>query len=403
VLFINADREFTAGRAQNYLGPQHVEKIVSVYHEYCDIPGFARVVDITELRENDFNLNIRRYVDNTPPAEPQDVRAHLNGGIPKAEVEAHAGQFAAYGIDVFSLFTERDSGYCDFPPDGWQGTIERIPALSAPKEAGLQETFADWWARHVKHITELPDTKHIMETRADLLDSFVAALEPMGVLDRYQLTGAIASWWGEIQYDVKTLAFHNFNGVVQGWLTTIESAFTQDEDGDTHDKQNRETEKRKAREHRVVPALLPDYLVALEQTESRRADLEANVKAVTAAPEDEEGVSAETPDPAELSRLKADLAATKRDIKRMEMDFLSHLKVAAALLDSDAELALVLRVFLSDLRDRLMAEVAVDRRSLTDRYRTWADKYEVTLRSLEAARGEAATCLNTHLKDLGYV
>jgi type I restriction enzyme M protein len=71
VLFINADREFTAGRAQNHLGPQHIEKIVSAYHQYTDIPAFARVVDITELRGNDFNLNIRRYVDNAPPPSPR--------------------------------------------------------------------------------------------------------------------------------------------------------------------------------------------------------------------------------------------------------------------------------------------------------------------------------------------
>ena len=38
VLFINADREFTAGRAQNYLDPQHIEKIVTAYHDYTDDP-----------------------------------------------------------------------------------------------------------------------------------------------------------------------------------------------------------------------------------------------------------------------------------------------------------------------------------------------------------------------------
>ena len=106
ILFINADREFTAGRAQNYLGPQHVEKIVSAYHEYGDIPGFARIVDIAELRENDFNLNIRRYVNNTPPPEPQDVRAHLHGGVPETEVEAHAARFAAMASTSPLLFSE---------------------------------------------------------------------------------------------------------------------------------------------------------------------------------------------------------------------------------------------------------------------------------------------------------
>ena len=125
VLFINADREFTAGRAQNYLDPRHVEKIVSAFREYRDISGFARVVDIAELRDNDFNLNIRRYVDNTPPPEPQDVRAHLHGGVPKSEVAAYAGRFAAYGIDVRALFAEREETYYDFPPQGWQQAVEQ--------------------------------------------------------------------------------------------------------------------------------------------------------------------------------------------------------------------------------------------------------------------------------------
>ena len=54
---------------------------------FADIPGFAAVVAHDELAENDYNLNIRRYADNAPPPEPHDVRAHLLGGVPKAEVD----------------------------------------------------------------------------------------------------------------------------------------------------------------------------------------------------------------------------------------------------------------------------------------------------------------------------
>ena len=56
------------GRAQNYLLPEHIEKIVSTYREFADIPGFARVVTREELGANDDNLNIRRYADNAPAA-----------------------------------------------------------------------------------------------------------------------------------------------------------------------------------------------------------------------------------------------------------------------------------------------------------------------------------------------
>ena len=68
MLFINADAEFPAGRAQNYLLPEHVEKIVSAYRAFADIPGYATVVTRAELAANDDNLNIRRYADNAPAA-----------------------------------------------------------------------------------------------------------------------------------------------------------------------------------------------------------------------------------------------------------------------------------------------------------------------------------------------
>ncbi len=88
VLFINADAEYYAGRAQNYLRPEHIEKIAFVFERFESFDGYSAVVSKEQLKENDYNCNIRRYADNAPPPEPQDVKAHLLGGIPKTEVEA---------------------------------------------------------------------------------------------------------------------------------------------------------------------------------------------------------------------------------------------------------------------------------------------------------------------------
>ncbi len=403
VLFINADREFTAGRAQNYLGPQHAEKIVAAYQAYRDIPGFARVVDIAELAANDFNVNIRRYVDNTPPPEPQDVRAHLHGGIPKAEVRDKEGMFAAYGIDIHALFTERDASYYDFPPDGWAAAAERIPVLAAAREAELTEVFDDWWRRHAKRLVELPDTRKTMDTRAELLDSFVADLEPLGILDRFQLAGVIASWWGGVQYDIRTLSFHAFSGVVRGWVTTIQAAFAEDGEEDARDKQRIAAEKRKAREHRLVPVLIPDYLNELEEAESRRAELDAQVKAATpASGDDEDSDPEETLSPDNLKKLKAELTAAKREVRELERAFAVRLSASASKLNAETERDLVLHILRADVQSRLDTEVATARRALTARYHTWADKYAVTLRDLETQRDAAATRLDSYLKDLGY-
>jgi type I restriction enzyme M protein len=107
VLFINADAEYQSGRAQNFLRPEHIQKIVTAYEEFMPMPGFAAVVTKQELAENDYNCNIRRYADNTPPPEPQDVRAHLLGGVPKSEVEAKRDLFAAHGFDPMTLLQRR--------------------------------------------------------------------------------------------------------------------------------------------------------------------------------------------------------------------------------------------------------------------------------------------------------
>ncbi|MEH2417617.1 type I restriction-modification system subunit M [Nostoc sp.] len=113
VLFINADAEFQAGRAQNSLRPEHIEKIVSAYHDfttnadYPGIPGYAAVVTQQQLADYEYNCNIRRYADNTPPPEPQDVRSHLLGGVPKSEVDAKQELFTSHGFDPMTLLQRR--------------------------------------------------------------------------------------------------------------------------------------------------------------------------------------------------------------------------------------------------------------------------------------------------------
>ncbi len=63
VLFIDASKEFKTGRAQNELLPEHVDNIHRWYEGYKDVEGICRVVTLDEIRENDCNLNIPRYVD----------------------------------------------------------------------------------------------------------------------------------------------------------------------------------------------------------------------------------------------------------------------------------------------------------------------------------------------------
>jgi len=237
VLFINADAEFHAGRAQNYLRPEHIEKIASTYDRFEDVFGYARVVPLSEIADpaNDWNLNIRRYVDNAPPPEPHDVRAHLRGGVPEAEIEARQALFDALGLDPARVFVERpgEPRYRDFAPVlGERGAIrshiESDPGVLARLSA-VATTFTGWWADHAPRLASLPERRDLNAVRTELLDSFVGTLEPLGSLDRFKLAGVVATWWTDSLPDLKTLMENGFPGVLEGWIDAIADALEDDE------------------------------------------------------------------------------------------------------------------------------------------------------------------------------
>jgi len=78
ILIIDAEQDYEEGKNQNRLRKKDIEKIVSAFEGYRDIEKYARVVDIKELEENEFNLNVRRYVENGEDEEVVDVKTVWN-------------------------------------------------------------------------------------------------------------------------------------------------------------------------------------------------------------------------------------------------------------------------------------------------------------------------------------
>ena len=150
------------------------------------------------------------------------------------------------------VFVERDADYYDFSdPIASKADLQKLVAADpgvAAREEELMEAFDTWWEANARYIVELPETKALMAARATLLNSFVNTLTPVGLLDRFQVAGAIASWWGEVQFDLRALAAGGFGAVVDGWVTTITTALD--------DK----TDKGNPLDHRLVRVLLPEYL-----------------------------------------------------------------------------------------------------------------------------------------------
>lgn len=73
VLFIDASQDFEKRKNQNFLLDEHIDKIISAYKQRQDIDKYAYVANLKEIEENDYNLNIPRYIDTSEDAEPVDL------------------------------------------------------------------------------------------------------------------------------------------------------------------------------------------------------------------------------------------------------------------------------------------------------------------------------------------
>ncbi|MEH0823869.1 MULTISPECIES: type I restriction-modification system subunit M [unclassified Micromonospora] len=393
VLFINADHEYAAGRAQNYLLPEHIEKIVYAYEAFTNIPGYARVVTRAELRDNDDNLNIRRYADNAPPPEPHDVRAHLHGGVPKAEVADKTDLFAAHGFTTDAVFADRDDSYFDFAPAVDRATLAALVTNHAgvrARESSLAAAQDDWWDEHRKLVIELPATQRLMAARTELIESFIDALLPVGLLDRFQIAGVIVRWWDDNQYNLRTLATHGFGGVIDGWMVTIEAALGSD-----------------APYHHPLPLrLIPEYLEELNGVEAERASLESQIAIATSSrdgdeEDDETGAEPEI-GPAELKRIKAQLAKIKRRQRELEAALIARMDKARSALTDQEEQDLVLGIWRQHLTAHLDRYTCNHRRMVIAALENWWDKYAVSLADIEGRRDAAAAQLTTYLRELGH-
>jgi type I restriction enzyme M protein len=466
VLFINADAEFHSGRAQNYLRPEHVEKIVSTFDRFEDVPGYARRVSLEEIGSpaNDWNLNIRRYVDNSPPPAPHDVRAHLLGGVPVAEVQTKQPLFDALGFNLTHAFTVRanDATYFDFAPaladrSAIRTLVENDAGVQARAQA-LRDALAVWWDAQAARLADLPARRDLNVVRAEFLDSFVAALSPLGVLDRFKLAGVIATWWTDTLPDFKTLLENGFPGVVDGWVDAIADAVEDDEaaalafdpfahklvrrtmadylnkiaaakadiarlkgekeafeqsnapdDADEEELASWNYARELERQVRELKAEHKDALkelARLERTAARARATESDRQAAAAAraalqPVFDRLASIET-ELAPYECIKAQLAEARARYRELTDAFVDELKSRCAIMSEDKKCALVLELLAQDVQVGVDAAVGEKQRELVRFVEGMWDKYRVTLEELRCHRASIERNLSDLLKRLTY-
>jgi type I restriction enzyme M protein len=218
----------------------------------------------------------------------------------------------------------------------------------------------------------------------------------VGLLDRFQVAGVIATWWGDAQNDLKAIAARGFAGLITAWEGSIRTAL---EDRDA---------KESPLDHKLVAALLPDYLSEIAEREARKAELEATLKSAAGGDDEDEdeGGEGEGGEDAlsdeERKALDAERKAVIKQLKAMQKEFAVRLSEACAALDEPAAQALVLDILRRELDAILDRYVADHRRQVVAAFETWWDKYRVTFTSIEKGKAQTIAKLRGFLGGLGY-
>ena len=153
ILFINGELEYKEGKNQNRLQDVNIQHVLDVYDAFKDEKRYSKVVSMDEIRKNDYNLNIRRYADTTPPPEQFDMKAVLSGGIPVSEIEDDYIQETLDGMDVSCVFVQRDSDYYDFKPE--IKNKEQIREHIETKNQSVINQFERWWDKYRVSLHEI--------------------------------------------------------------------------------------------------------------------------------------------------------------------------------------------------------------------------------------------------------
>ena len=153
IIFINADKNYESVKTMNRLREKDVNEILEINETYVNKNKSSRIVDFEEIKKNDYNLNIRRYVDNSPELENYDTYGILNGMIPFYELESDELKKNLNDFNLDNLFNKVNKNYFAFKSE-----IKNISDLKKklPNENDMLNKFIEkLWNKYGISIHEL--------------------------------------------------------------------------------------------------------------------------------------------------------------------------------------------------------------------------------------------------------
>lgn len=200
IFMIDASKGFIKDGNKNRLRSQDIYKIVEVFTKQLEQPRFSRVVPLSEIGANDYNLNIPRYIDSSEPEDLHDLNAHLQGGIPNRDVDALDCYWQIFPSIRATLFKPAREGYSEalINASEVKNTILNHAEFKSFATQTLKP-FINWAERaNLKAIKQGEQPKQIIhQISEDLLQSY--SRTPL--LSKYDIYQILMDYWADTMQD----------------------------------------------------------------------------------------------------------------------------------------------------------------------------------------------------------
>ena len=209
VLIIDASKGFVKEGKNNKLRASDIKKIVDAVTHRQNVDKFARVVNRDEIRDNDYNLNIPRYVDSSEAADSWDIFASMFGGLPVSELDALGTYWEAFPTLRSALFENTSDEYCRLAAGNMKQAIKEHEDVRKFEES-FRNAFGNFeeylYNELISKMTEIS----ISKTEEILSENIFERLKCIPLVDKYEAYQLLDDDWIKIAVDLEMIQTEGF-------------------------------------------------------------------------------------------------------------------------------------------------------------------------------------------------
>lgn len=209
ILIVDASKGFIKVGKNNKLRASDIKRIVDVVTKRESVQKFSKVVSRDEIRKNDYNLNIPRYVDSSEAAESWDIYASMFGGLPLSEIDELKEYWIAFPELRKALFENTSSAYCNLRVESIKKAIKEHSDVCS-FENKYRDVFSGFDEYLYDELIEKMTALNISKAEATLSADIFERLKDIPLVDKYEAYQLLDDDWTKIAVDLEIIQTEGF-------------------------------------------------------------------------------------------------------------------------------------------------------------------------------------------------